>query len=64
MGEEIICVVCASCAARGRHVKAVAAVPWEGHAAVMDEKKKKKKEEEVKKKGENDLHGAKKVRLF
>lgn len=42
MGEEIICVVCASCAARGGHVKAAAAVPQEGHTAVIDEKKKKK----------------------
>lgn len=33
-------MVCASCAARGGHVKAAATVPQEGHAAVTDEKKK------------------------
>lgn len=42
MGEEIICVVCASCAARGGHVKPVAVVPHRGHAAVMDEKESKR----------------------
>lgn len=35
-------MVCASCAARGGHVKAAAAVPQEGHTAVMDETKEKR----------------------